>query len=176
MPKLDDDADETSFVEDEDDDDEEDEEQQNNHLDDESSCRRRQATGQTESGGIKDALRACCCCCCSRSDDIQKPVIPVDPENGTVISVGSHVPPKETFCDKFMDVWRWFRSHLKSFIYCFWFENGIMLCIIINTLCLALDSPGISKDMDAVLSKINDVSINKVYKTYTVKCIVFSFS
>ena len=175
MPKLDDDADETSFVEDEDDDDEEDEEQQNNHLDDESSCRRRQATGQMESGGIKDALRACCCCC-SRSDDIQKPVIPVDPENGTVISVGSHVPPKETFCDKFMDVWRWFRSHLKSFIYCFWFENGIMLCIIINTLCLALDSPGISKDMDAVLSKINDVSINKVYRTYTVKCIVFSFS
>ena len=65
---------------------------------------------------------------------------------------------KETCCEKFTDVWTWFRSHIKSFIYSFWFENGIMMCIVINTLCLALDSPNISEDLDAVLSKVNDVS------------------
>jgi hypothetical protein len=69
-------------------------------------------------------------------------------------------PTKETCCEKFLDVWFWFRCHIKSFIYSFWFENGIMLCIVINTLCLALDSPNISDDLDAVLSKVNDVSFS----------------
>ena len=57
-----------------------------------------------------------------------------------------------------MDIWTWFRSHTKSFIYCVWFENGIMLCIIVNTACLAIDSPGLSKEVKIVLTNINDVS------------------
>ena len=57
-----------------------------------------------------------------------------------------------------LGLWTWFRMHVKSFIYCVWFENGIMLCIVINTLCLAIDSPGLNKDVVAVLSKVNDVS------------------
>ena len=101
--------------------------------------------------------RCCCCFCCCCDDPDSRSTVVVDPENGTMIA---GPPPEipETCCEKFIDVWTWFRSHVKSFIYSFWFENGIMLCIVINTLCLALDSPDISDDFDYVLSKINDVS------------------
>ena len=101
--------------------------------------------------GFCGALKACCCCCTSTPEKVV-----VDPENGNMVSMGPTVE-RESCWEKFIDVWFWFRSHLKSFIYCFWFENGIMLCIIVNTLCLALDSPSISSDIDEVLSKINDV-------------------
>lgn len=114
-------------------------------------------SAKPDSNRVCEAFKLCCCCCCIRTTD--KSTIVVDPENGTVMSVESEAAIKEkSCCDKFFDVWLWFRSHVKSFIYSFWFENGIMLCIIINTLCLALDSPGISSEVDAYLSKINDVS------------------
>lgn len=103
--------------------------------------------------GFCSALRSCCCCV-SPSEKLK---VVVDPENGTM-SLNPQLVVDDSCGNKFMDVWTWFRSHTRSFIYSFWFENGIMLCIVINTLCLALDSPGIGEDLDNILSKINDVS------------------
>ena len=83
----------------------------------------------------------------------------VDVEKGTVTTASEYsLIAEETLSDKLLDIWLWFRSHLKSFIYCVWFENGIMLCIVINTMCLAIDSPKLGEEIKAVLSKINDVS------------------
>ena len=34
-----------------------------------------------------------------------------------------------------------------------------MMCIVLNTICLALDSHNISEEMGDVLSKVNDVNL-----------------
>ena len=146
---MDDDGDECSFVEEDDGGGEDGENHEQNHLGD-------AVPVPPEKRGFCGALKACCCCC--DDSDVTRSTVVVDPENGTMITAGPLPATQETCFEKFMDVWTWFRSHVRSFIYSFWFENGIMLCIVINTLCLALDSPSISKDFDHVLSKINDVS------------------
>ena len=152
LPKLDDDGDECSFVEENEYDQLDGENHdQNHHGDCEAGYPHDHR--RPEQRGFCAALKSCCCC---YSEPLENSALGVDPENGTM---ALDMPiAKETCCEKFTDVWTWFRSHIKSFIYSFWFENGIMMCIVINTLCLALDSPNISEDLDAVLSKVNDVS------------------
>lgn len=105
---------------------------------------------------------------CAKKDE--KPVViemgqpaltlEVDPEKGTT-EASVTASYQETYKDELMDIWTWFRSHTKSFIYCVWFENGIMLCIIVNTMCLAIDSPGLDQSVKDVLQIINDVSMMK---------------
>jgi len=150
LPKLDDDGDECSFVEEDEYDPVDGENHDQNHLGD-GEVGIHYGAKHPEPRGFCGALRSCCCCC---SEPLDNSNLGVDPENGNVAL--NMAPTKETCCEKFLDVWFWFRCHIKSFIYSFWFENGIMLCIVINTLCLALDSPNISDDLDAVLSKVND--------------------
>ena len=149
LPKLDDDGDECSFVEEDEYDPVDGENHDQNHCEDGEVDHRPR---QPEPRGFFGAMKSCCCCA---SEPMQSSALGMDPENGTMAL--NLTPTKETCCDKFLDVWTWFRSHIKSFIYSFWFENGIMMCIVINTLCLALDSPNISDDLDGVLSKVNDV-------------------
>ncbi|KAL5257648.1 hypothetical protein ACHWQZ_G012539 [Mnemiopsis leidyi] len=148
LPKLDDDGDECSFVEEDEYDPVDGENHDQNHHEDGDVGLRPK---QPEPRGFFGAMKSCCCC---TSEPLQSSTHGMDPENGTMAL--NLTPSKETCCDKFIDVWTWFRSHIKSFIYSFWFENGIMMCIVINTLCLALDSPNISDELDGVLSKVND--------------------
>ena len=113
-----------------------------------------------------------CCCCLKCAKKEEKPVViemgqpdltvKVDAEKGTTessVTASYHDACK----DELLDIWTWFRSHTKSFIYCVWFENGIMLCIIVNTMCLAIDSPGLSQSVKDVLQVINDVSSCSYY-------------
>ncbi|XP_063675163.1 sodium channel protein type 9 subunit alpha-like isoform X8 [Bolinopsis microptera] len=145
LPNLDDDGDECSFVEEDEYDPVDGENHDQNHHGD------GELTKRPEQRGFFGALRSCCCCF---NEPLANSALGVDPENGTMAITMS--PTKETCVDKFTDIWTWFRSHIKSFIYSFWFENGIMMCIVINTLCLALDSPSIGDDLDGILSKVND--------------------
>jgi len=113
-----------------------------------------------------------CCCCVKCAKKEEKAVIiemgppgltiDVDAEKGTT-TVSSVAPSVQDTCkEELLDIWTWFRSHTKSFIYCVWFENGIMLCIIVNTMCLAIDSPGLS------------VSVKDVFQSSTTFCRGFS--
>lgn len=111
---------------------------------------------------ISGCFTSCCDCLKCKKDEAEtKPslTVEVDTEKGTTVSEVSGSTFNETCKNEMMDIWTWFRAHTKSFIYCVWFENGIMLCIIINTMCLAIDSPGLSLEVKAVLTKINDVRL-----------------
>ena len=117
-----------------------------------------------------EKIKALCCPCRipflkkdekELDGDVQKPelTVEIDAEKGTTLSTAGTAITHVNKCkDELMDIWTWFRSHTKSFIYCIWFENGIMLCIVINTACLAIDSPGLKEEVKIVLTNINDVS------------------
>jgi len=98
--------------------------------------------------GFLAALRVCCC-----KQFLWYKIFGVYPE------VEEKDPTKETYYEILCDVWAWFRSQIRSFIFSFWFENGVMMCIVLNTICLALDSHNISEEMGDVLSKVNDVNL-----------------
>lgn len=138
VPSLDDEGDECSFVEDE----------------DENEAEVADEIVNEEKLGCIARL---CCCCCSPKGEKEKTnqLVIVDPENGNVAPVKLVKEKKVNCCGKFLEMWFWFRSHMKSFIYSVWFENSIMLCIIVNTLCLALDYPDVDVGLSSIMEKIN---------------------
>ena len=143
VPSLDDEGDECSFVEDE---------------DEEEAEVPAEAANEEKPGCI---ARLCCCCCSPKGGEKEKTnqLVILDPENGNVAPIKPVKEKKVNCCGKFLEMWFWFRSHMKSFIYSVWFENSIMLCIIVNTLCLALDYPDVDVGLSSIMEKINGVSI-----------------